>query len=142
MSGAFITIFVIIIFLNVISSASEKKLNKSAKAYRPKSGSSSGGTQNPWGNPDSSQSESPSRSRKTVSFKQGMKQAAVRDAKRRMEARIEDRRSDRATRRKDPADKNRRRSADWGERESRGALSLPNMLLLIAVAIILLYIFR
>ncbi len=141
MGGAFVTIFIIIIVLNALSAAGEKKLKKGTKTYRAKTGT--GGSRSPWG--DTSGETSAQRSseqRQNVSFKKGMQQAAARESQRRMKNLLEDRREEMASRRKDPADQNRRRMSGWGERERRGILSVSNVLLAATAIIVLLYIFQ
>ncbi len=138
MGGAFVTIFIIIIVLNVLSAAGEKTLKKGARSYQPNR--QDGGSISPWGDAQNSSSAQSSEPRQNVSFKKGMQQAAAREAKRRLQNRLEDQREDKATRRKDVADKNRHRIADWGEREGQGFLTIPNVLIAAAVVIIILYI--
>ena len=125
MSSFFVFVFFAIIVMNIMGAQANKKKKKS---WKPKSGSGqnySSGSTNPWGNASQSQNSSPGQTQQRKTRASNLQRVAARQAK----LELRDRLQARQTRQKDPADKNRNRTAGWGERESRGLMSFSNILI-------------
>lgn len=148
MGSAFFIIFFIIAVLNFVSAQSEKEIKKKDGGWKPQPNNTQSSGQNhttgttssnnPWGSASQS-SDANKYGQKSFGKKQKTRspkwtetaaQSARRQATIQATRKIKDRLEDRASRRKDPADQNRNRTADWGVRESRGLLSVSNLLIL------------
>ncbi len=131
MNGVILLIFAIVafnIFKSVVSAGDPSKKPKSVKRRKVPNAT---GRQNVW----QIDKERARRQQSDKGFKENWQQAARSEARRR----LADRADDLMTRRKDPADKNRNRTADWGSRAGPGLLNSKTVLILLAVLIIGIY---
>ncbi len=133
MNGFVLFIILIIgfnILKSVLSAGSTTKKPKSVK--RRQSQSQTQRQKNVWQDNETKTR----RAQSSKGFKETWQQAAMQEARRK----LEDKRDDLLTRRKDPADKNRNRTADWGSRAGPGLLNSKTVLILLAILIIGMYI--
>jgi len=138
MSGIIPLLIFAVIAFNVVSSINKSSSKSSAtKRYQErkrlqKQQRQSSSKSQVWRDAGQSTKEQQSKQSARIQWQQ----AAAREAKRQLEDRMEDR----LTRRKDPADKNRHRTADWGSRAGPGILTGRNVFVVFMLILLAAYI--
>ena len=129
--------FVILIILVIVFNILKSVFGSVNSAHKPKQikrrqNANNARKQNVWQVHENGEQ----RRQSNKGFKESWQQSAIQEARRKRE----DKRDDLSTRRKDPGDKNRNRTADWGSRAGPGLLNAKTVLILIAVLIIGMYV--